>query len=98
MARAEKRLNVPVCVRLAELPSAVARAGIPQVLIAGITSNGYGNCSLRELGQRLRENAMRGSTGRAAGPEAAGTATGALPGRPARAGLAASAAALMGNL
>lgn len=54
--------------------------------------------SIQELGQRSRQNAMRGSTGRAAEPEAAGAATGAIPGRLARAGLAASAAALMGNL
>jgi hypothetical protein len=39
-------------------------------------TRGYG-CSSRDLAQRLRENAMRGSTWRAAGPEAAGVAIGA---------------------
>lgn len=62
--------------------------------------HGHGSFSFRvRVGcQRVRENATRGSTGRKAGTEAAGVGTGALPSRPARAGLAASAAALMGNL
>ncbi|MFE7532890.1 hypothetical protein ACFU67_01280 [Streptomyces rhizosphaericola] len=35
--------------------------------------------SIQKLGQRSRQNALRGSTGQAAGPEAAGAATGAIP-------------------
>lgn len=77
----------------------VAGGGLVGSVSGGLSKglHGHGSCFLQELGQRLREKAMRGSTGRAAGPEVAGTATGALPGRPARAGLAASAAALMGS-